>query len=311
MKLIKEKHKGFNTEAIKKSIGIIEIIEQYLVLVYLFCMLGIFPLHYKEQYYKIGNAKFEFFWNFSLYFVIGAMVLVIAKAMIGKIGNDKKTNFSQAKEFHGILQRYLDKLSFLDFALLIYGICVALSYFFSDYKEYAFKGAPGWEMGFCSQMIFVALYFLLSGQKMFQDLFPVKNLKVAKSQFLEKKRVAMFLLFVHLTASAFTFLFGILHRFDIDPLGMYEGLNVDQKREFLSTIGQATWFSSYVCTTFAIGIAVFYISKNKWVRRITGIYSVISFGILVTQNSDSAFMAIAGIMLLLGFFSLQDREAWC
>ena len=116
---------------------------------------------------------------------------------------------------------------------------------------------------------------------------------------------------VHLFFSALTFLFGILHRFDIDPLGMYEGLNLNQKIEFLSTIGQATWFSSYVCTVFAAGVILFYISEKKWIRIVTGMYSGMSFAILVTQNSDSAFVAIGGIILLLGYYSLSDIKKWC
>ena len=310
MKLKNKKHKNFNLQAIRNEI---ETIEQYAVFFYLFCMFGIFPLHYKEQYYKIGTAKFDFFWNVSLYFIISTAVFIVIKAVIIKIGNLKKEKFLRIKEekAQNLVEKYLNKLSVLDFTVLVYGICVVLSYSFSDYKDYAFKGAVGWEMGLCSQLIFVALYFLLSGQKMFRDLFPLKKIKGTSAYFLEKKRIAILLLGVHLTASALTFFFGILHRFDIDPLGMYEGLTIDQKREFLSTMGQATWYSSYVCTTFAIGITIFYISKHKWVRLITGIYTVISFGILVTQNSDSAFMAIAGIILLLGYFSIQNRETWC
>ena len=75
-------------------------------------------------------------------------------------------------------------------------------------------------------------------------------------------------------------------------------------------MGQATWFSSYVCTTFAIGVALFYISEKIWIRVVSGVYTVLSFGILVTQNSDSAFIAIAGILLLLGYFSLSKIESW-
>ena len=270
MKLIKSQKK---TSKIDIITSYITQIEQYIVFIYLFCMLGIFPLLYKEQYHKIGNTKFEFFWNVSLFFIILSAIFILFKAVIKKI----------------TISSFINKLSFLDFTVFIYGVCVCLSYGFSDFKEYAFKGAAGWEMGLCSQLIFVAIYFLVSKQK--------ESLK--------------FILGIHLSSSFLVFVFGILHRFEIDPLGMYEGLNLQQKVEFLSTIGQATWFSSYVCTTFAVGLVLFYISKKHSLRIISGIYSVISFGILVTQNSDSAFIAIAGILLLLGYFSLSDIEKWC
>ena len=50
MKLVKEKEKGVKTNVF---VEIITQLEQYIIFAYLFCMLGIFPLYYKEQYYKI------------------------------------------------------------------------------------------------------------------------------------------------------------------------------------------------------------------------------------------------------------------
>ena len=277
-------------------------VEQCIIFAYLFCMLGVFPLHYKEQYYKIGDAKFDFFWNSSLVFIGISLMLVLIRLIIGRILQStsyKKTvihkkqaaikNVNENKGEENIVFKFLDKLSSLDYAVLVYGICVILSYAFSDFKDFAFKGAAGWEMGLCSQMIFIAVYFILSRQR----------------------NQILVILAIHLISSVLTFLFGILHRFEIDPLGMYVGLELYQKIEFLSTIGQATWFSGYVCTVFAVGVILFYISEQRSLRILTGIYSVISFGILVTQNSDSAFIAIAGIMLLLGYFSLSDIKKWC
>ena len=271
MKLVEKK------QNVKKKEGMSEFLaemEQNVVFIYLFCMLGIFPLWYKQAYSKIGSVKFEFFWNVSLVF-IGVSIIFLLIKVVWQKGN--------------YIKNILSNLSFLDYAVLAYALCVILSYAFSDYKEFALKGAAGWEMGLGSQLIFIVLYFILSKQ---EDVYTLT-------------------LGVHLVASALTFAFGILHRFQIDPLGMYEGLTLGQKVEFLSTIGQATWFSSYICTVFAAGVILFYVSKKKWVRIVSGIYSVLSFAILVTQNSDSAFLALVGIVLLLGYFSLSDIEKWC
>ena len=266
---------------------------------YLFCMLGIFPLYYKEEYYRIGDAKFELFWNASLGFIGISFVFLLINMILNYIkrGKNKKLEIQHRKKTHSnFLWDFLESLSALDYAVFIYALCVLLSYGFSDYKEFALKGASGWEMGLCSQIIFVVVYFILSKQK-----------KVEKETIL---KIAVCILIIHLIASGLVFIFGILHRFDIDPLGMYVGLELYQKVEFLSTIGQATWFSSYVCTVFAIGMTLFYMSHSLWIRVMSGVYTAISFGILVTQNSDSAFVAIAGIMLLLGWFSLSCIEKW-
>ena len=301
MKLVQEKKKKSKTGYVKQ---LITIMEEALVFIYLVCMLGIFPLFYKEQYYKIGDAKFQFFWRSSICFIGISLIFVLIKVII------KETEAGEECS-ENVFLKFLDNLSSLDYVVFLYAICVVLSYAFSDFKDYALKGAAGWEMGFYSQMIFVAVYFILSRQKLFTYFSFSKKNKVINDKHLMQNRMVTGIFGIHLISSALVFIFGILHRFEIDPLGMYEGLNLNQKIEFLSTIGQATWFSSYVCTVFAAGVTIFYVSKNQWIRILTGIYTAISFGILVTQNSDSAFMAVAGIMLLLGYFSLKDMEKWC
>lgn len=303
MKFREESRKGIKVKLIQESL---KTMEQLVVFAYLICMLGIFPLFYKEQYYKIGDAKFEFFWRTSILFIGATLVLTLINTILKEIMD---TDFHKTKEDNYLL-KILEDLSFLDFAVLVYAICVVLSYVFSDFKEYGFMGAPGWQMGLCSQMFFVAIYFILSKQQIFCKSSNDMQCRSAKT-LLEKSKLPIIILIVHLVSSSLTFLFGIFHRFEIDPLGMYIGLNLDQKIEFLSTIGQATWFSGYVCTVFAVGVTLFYSSDKLWIRIITGIYSVISFGILVTQNSDSAFIAIAGILLLLGYFSLTDIKKCC
>ena len=308
MKLVKAKEKMSKTDIFLVGINKVE---QYLLFAYLFCMLGIFPLFYKEQYYKIGDAKFQFFWKSSLIFIAISLIFFLTKVLLQKIDMQKKAIAERSKHTEKeILQKrnlffdFLEELSTVDYLVLVYGICVCLSYAFSNYKEYAWKGAVGWEMGLCSQLIFIAIYFILSGKREWLASISPKGFQK------EYGYLAKIILGIHLLVSALVFLFGILHRFDIDPLGMYVGLDLHQKIEFLSTIGQATWFSSYVCTTFAIGVALFYISEKIWIRVVSGVYTVLSFGILVTQNSDSAFIAIAGILLLLGYFSLSKIETW-
>lgn len=57
-------------------------------------------------------------------------------------------------------------------------------------------------------------------------------------------------------------LLGILHRFSIDPLGMYQGLDESWQLLFLSTIGQASWYSGYVCVALTAGAAVFLLQRQ-------------------------------------------------
>lgn len=81
---------------------------------------------------------------------------------------------------------------------------------------------------------------------------------------------------------------------------MYQGLDESWQLLFLSTIGQASWYSGYVCVALTAGAAVFFIAKDNRIRMAAGLYCMLGFGTVVTQNSDSAFAAMA--FLLLGLF---------
>lgn len=248
----------------------LEKIKNGIIFLYLFVMLGIFPIYYKKQYEGIGTLKFQLFYKATIGFLIAMAVIL-------------------PLYHNGRLQEFLETLrpvSLLDKLVLGYGVCVLLSFLFSEYKDYAIKGAEGWNMGLLSQLFFLALYWLLS--RYFSG--------------------GRWILYLHFLASGLVFLLGILHRFEIDPLQMYPGLNLTQKQQFLSTLGQATWYSSYVCTVFALGVFVFYLSKNWKQKLAAGVYAVLAFGTLVTQNSDSAFMAVLGIFLLLGWVSFGTIE---
>ena len=127
--------------------------EQFITNAYLFCMLGIFPLYYENQYSKIGNIKYEFFRNTSLVFIVISLLFVLLNVIV-----QNRTDKTSIKEK---IISIKESLSFLDYTVLGYAACVILSYVLSPYKEFAWKGANGWEMGFCAQMIFVLLYFLI------------------------------------------------------------------------------------------------------------------------------------------------------
>lgn len=270
-------------------------LEKAVSICYFFLMLGVFPLYVKNQYEAIGDTKFQLFYTGTLFYLGISALLFMLKGMIEGLRNQEEIRGSKNQQWKSSFFR--DKLKTgegkqesnpMDLAVFSYGFLVLLSFLLSEHKDYALRGADGWEMGLISQMIFVGMYFFLSRQHHYY-----------KTAFL-----------FHLAASGLTFLLGILHRFQVDPLGMYEGLNLQQITEFLSTIGQATWFSSYICTVFPMGLLLQYTVKQKKWRYAAGIYNSISFGILVTQNSDSAFFALAGILGLLALFSCKKIEYW-
>ena len=103
--------------------------------------------------------------------------------------------------------------------------------------------------------------------------------------------------------SMIVYVIGVLHRFLIDVIGSYEGIADAYKNQFLSTLGQATWYSSFVCTVLPLGIALFWCGKKTWHRVLAGIFSFAGFCTVITQNSDSAYVALLGFMLVFFWFS--------
>lgn len=237
---------------------------RFLTGLWAFLMLAVFPLYVRNHYYKMGVQKFNFFLAVSVVCLIPA-------------GICQGLHFLKIKSWEGG-PTAVRELSSLDFAMLFYLAAACISWYLSIDRKTAWTGAEGWSMGLRAQLLFVLIYFLISRQ------FSWKKIIFAG----------------HFFSSGAVFLLGILHRFQIDPLGMYEGIDESLQLLFLSTIGQATWYSSYICTIFVIGIASFFIFQKPAYRLAMGVYCMLGFAAIVVQNSDSAFAAT--IFLVFGLF---------
>lgn len=236
----------------------------------------------KEGYVQIGNAKFAAYRmvmavGFSIFLTLGVILLILW--LCGKRQNPSaKTDFLQEKK------RW--KLSVTDGFVLAYLIFATVSVASGGFCKDALWGSFGWNMGWMSQLSFVLIY-------------------LAVSRFGKYYRT---ILTVFCGSAFVVFLIAVLHRMQIDPIGFYEGLADYQTAQFLSTIGQATWYASYLAVALPVGIAVFLFSEKTLWRVLGGIYTAVGFASLVTQNSDSAYFALAGFMLVFFLVCVERRE---
>ena len=232
-------------------------------------MTAVFPLSMKNHFFQLGEHKFQFFLRVSLYCLIPAAAVLL-------------TSLAAEKNRMG-----KGKFSILDYGMLFYALFSFASWRFSINRQIAWTGTDGWYGGLRTQLLLVLIYFLVS------------------RSFLWSKLIFL----GHFLCSGIVFLLGIGHRFDIDPLRMYEGIDPSYQLQFLSTIGQATWYSSYVCTVLVIGVTLFFLTKRPMFRLGLGVYCVLGFATVVTQNSDSAFVAMAFLCfgLLLAACNSLDR----
>lgn len=242
------------------------------VAVFVFALFALYPLYFQEKYANMGNAKYDFFKTAYTIFIPVMMLSCVCYL------------FLKRKELS--IKAICQEMVLTDWFVLAYLVVCWISYGLSDYKDTSFWGYDGWFMGVMTQTVFVLLYFFVS------------------RWFLWHWSYWWFIA----VPSAVVFLLGILHRFNVDPLRMYDGLDEATKVLFLSTLGQATWYSSYLCIALPIGMACYWYRRElKW-SLLWGVFLCIAFASVVTQNSDSAFMALGGCFLVLFLLSFKSNE---
>lgn len=227
--------------------------------IYIFSILCIYPFYYQNKYYDMGNAKMKFFiistflfgviWLsiWLCYFITLANVKIFKflhspNCLIGKrlLCRQENQIVCQYRNLIKVAKMHIH-LSITDYFVLAYLVSVVCSVLFSPYQEAVIWGFSGWYMGLVAQVCFVGIYFVVS--RCWQWNCIVINASLG---------------------SAFiVFLLAVLMRFRIDPLRMYTNLGEGQIINFLSTIGQATWYSSYLVILFPLGLFVYWNNSHR------------------------------------------------
>lgn len=262
---------------------------EWLLLAAVLAVCVVVPLYARDGYHQIGNAKFEVYrrimtGSLSVLLLLSA-VYYICRIIVGR--KDFVYNTNSLSGLH-LTHRFM-KVSLTDKFVLAYLLLAGISVISGGFYEDALWGADGWNMGFLTQASFVLLYLFLS-------------------RFGRYYRAVLITL---CSVAAVVFAIGILHRLMIDPIGFYDGLTYEQKAQFLSTLGQATWYASFMAVTLPVGIGVFLYAEGIKRRVVSGIYIMLGFCSLVTQNSDSAYFALAGAMFVFFMISCGRKKMLC
>ncbi len=181
-------------------------------------------------------------------------------------------------------------LSVTDICVFLYAGIVLLSCVLSPYREIAIWGYEDWHMGTITQLLFAGIYFAVS-RGWHWHMGTVKGIWIA---------------------SGLIFLLGILNRFAIDPLRMFEGLEYWNKTHLLATIGNINWYSAYACVIFPIGLYFFWSEPVKTKRRKRQIlnfaYCSVAFATLMTQGSESGLFTLLAVFAAFSYFSLESQD---
>lgn len=181
----------------------------------------------------------------------------------------------------------IKSLSLTDIFVIFYAILCILSYFISPYRDaVSVWGFGGWNMGLLTQLMLVAIYFIASRLYEHRPYLPIAVISVA----------------------IVVYAIGMLQRLGYNPFGLYDGLELIQKQEFLTTIGQTTWYSSYAILILPIGVYL-YMSAEKWaVRALAFVFIVTQAGMLCTTYCDSAFIGAFVGLFVLSYAALSNPQ---
>lgn len=261
------------------------------VYLYLVFLVVIYAFYFREGYTQIATRKFELLRSTSLKFGVVLIPLAIAYAIAWYLhrrqaaGHGKNAGRGQAAG-HGQAVAAAAKtdlravLSVTDAFVVLYAVVVGISWLAGDDRADTLWGAEGWYMGLGTQLICVAIYFLVSR-------FVV-----------QKVDVLPYLLQV----SFLLFLWGHLNRFSIYPVQM-----AFQAPQFISTMGNVNWFSGYWSVFFATGVVLYWITEKKDIKHqiFYGIYTAEAVGFGIVEGSDSAYISLLVVFLLLFLLSFQ------
>jgi O-antigen ligase len=178
------------------------------------------------------------------------------------------------------------KTSPVDIAMVIYGLAATVSFVMAEDKKTSIIGPYGWFTGFLFQYGLIAIYFSSS-----------------RWGRLDKR-----LIYTILVSAMIIFAIGILHRFQIDVIGIYRYLKEEDYIRFLSTIGQATWYSSYLCIVFPLGLHLYIFTSDTSIRRVSAAFIILGAASLVTQNSDTAYGALFVVLCCYCIFLVKDNK---
>lgn len=233
-----------------------------IIYVYILFLIGVYPLLTQEGYYCLADFKYSCYAVATVVFLAaGAFALLIRESM----PNRKKQS-----------------LNVIDKVVLAYGVFAILSFATSDYKRMGFWGADGWYMGLLTQLLFVAVYFVVSRALISWNM-QIKYLLVPV-----------------MISMSIVSMIGILQCAGIDMFGWYSAGYDGLEGEFFSTMGQSSWYGAFL--TLQNGFAAILIwfafsldEKTEWsLNSIKWKSFIIAFKVL-------SLIALLGIKAQAGY----------
>lgn len=253
------------------------------------CVLAVFPLYFRNYYYDILEAKYQFYYMVMIGMFAGCLLTSIAFLAVDFL----EYKFSYTKAFwQGLsLKKMRTALSFADWSLLLFLAVGIVSTMQSDYVFEAFWGNEGRYTGLFLHLIYGIGFFLVS------------RLYRAKDQ-----HMYMFLL-----VAMAAMLFGITDFFQMDLLRFKENISLYDRYTFMSTFGNINTYVTYVGIVFGCLSVLFAREKKSWKAAVYYVGYLVSALAMIMTNSDNVILAMGvvfGLLPLAVFWKRRGIERY-
>ena len=102
----------------------------------------------------------------------------------------------------------------------------------------------------------------------------------------------------------------MLNHFGVDPLGFFRDLAERDRGRFLSTIGNANFYGSYLCMAVPAAVEVFLESKRPRSHVFSAVLLIVVFFGTLVAGSDSTALGLVAVALLFPIGLFSDRIAF-
>lgn len=236
---------------------------------YLFAVCCFLPLVFWRMYFDITEAKLAFFLGASLLYLLLLLLTRLFCPLDCGVKPERIRPHPAA------------------LALIALSLCFIVGSALGGHVEDAVWGQNNRYQGVFTVLVYAAVVFALSRQTIDPRL-PVRALTLGA--------VPVCLL-------------GVLNHFGVDPIGFFTDLSARDQGRFLSTIGNADFYGSYLCIAVPAVLAYFLQAERTRTRLLSALaLCAVFFGALVA-GSDSTALGLLAAALLFPLALLSDLPA--
>ncbi|SFC98532.1 hypothetical protein [Butyrivibrio sp. YAB3001] len=252
-------------------------IENILVHMYEAFLFILLPLWIPNGYNNLANDKYDAFMAFSLFIMAFYLLLQPIKVVLILVKKITVNNQSSQQLDVNIHHNYFWLLLFLFFTSIF------ISTFLSDYREQAFIGANGWNMGLFTYAILIFEILMFSGRKN-----------------LDMKITFAF----QIIGSFIVNVIAILNRFYIYPVK-----GIEDVRFFISTIGNSNWYAGYLCIFLFLNTGIMLVTTtNRCIDCMLSVYVTTAAFCMLSCGSQSVFLFASAFFLLAILYVLKNPQ---